>query len=239
MSKNIKKINELIDSSLNIIQGDEDNNQGDIRSKETSDQKALRTRQRRNPLGGYGMGGSYGYYFGENKENSEEKIIDEDKDEKSKNTYGLKKEDVDKLVKRISENLLTQKTNENDIEEKPTLDKIPSFDSLKEHHPIVARDLQLLLTALKERGVDRVSDAIILDQIIGAINVSDLPANFRKMLVNKLNGFKTPEGNVVEESENKTTERFDEEIQSVIENYKRMGLSKVSIRSVLSKYLNG
>lgn len=77
-----KKIDELVDDSLNIIDKDDKGSTSIIKSKQTTDQNALRTRQRRDPLAGYNAGGSYGYYFGESEEiGSKEDTILIDKNE--------------------------------------------------------------------------------------------------------------------------------------------------------------
>lgn len=202
---NKKRIDELVDDTLNIIGKNTDSSTtNDVKSKETTDQKVLRTRIRRNPFGGYGLGGSYGYFFGETEVlgNEDKKVINEKtkKVEEIKNKQQLK-ESVEEKTKKIVEDLFSKKSDEYDIEDKSEVKEIPSFESLQEHHPIVARQLGLLIKSIKERGVDTISDAIIINDIIDSIEISNIPHNLRIVLINKLKGIS--KSNVVSETKNK------------------------------------
>lgn len=159
-----KKIDELVDDSLNIIDGDEKGSTSIIKSKETTDQNAIRTRQRRDPLAGYNTGGAYGYYFGEGEEDRVK-------------------------AKKIVEDLLSKASDSYDVQNTNRLKEIPSLESLEKHHPIVGRNTRILVNSIKSReGVDSISDAIILNELISLIDVESIPYDLKKILIRKLQG---------------------------------------------------
>lgn len=174
-----KKIDELVDDSLNIIDGDEKGSTSIIKSKETTDQNAIRTRQRRDPLAGYNTGGAYGYYFGEGEE------------DKAK-------------AKKIVEDLLSKASDSYDVQDTNRLKEIPSLESLEKHHPIVGRNTRILVNSIKSReGVDSISDAIILNELISLIDVESIPYDLKKILIRKLQGGGS--SNIVNESINRVS----------------------------------
>ena len=93
----------------------------------------------------------------------------------------LEEYELVEAIERIKNTLTEELHNTNTSEQ-----GIPDINTLKEHYPIIGRNLEILSESIKNRGIDEISGAIILNTIANIINIQQLPENYKEILRNKL-----------------------------------------------------
>lgn len=93
----------------------------------------------------------------------------------------LEETELVEAIKRIK-NTLNEELHDTDSSEQG----IPDISTLKEHYPIIGRNVEILIESIKNRGIDEISGAVVLNTIIDSIDLSRIPQNYKQILINKL-----------------------------------------------------
>lgn len=155
-----ESISEIIDSSLNIIGGDDEaTSLIDVTSNSTTDSHIDAVTQqngkdRFNSVQGVGVTALANVVL---------------------------ETEIDDSVNNVK-NEIIKKISENDVNSNK---EIPSLESLINNYPIVGRNLEVLIDSIKRREVDSISDSIILNELISNIDIENLPDNYKNIIKNK------------------------------------------------------
>lgn len=169
-----KSIEELVDSTLNLIRGDnKDHVNSNVRAAKTMDNTINATTQ---PYSWNKKLGSGAEYF------SDASFSISEKDDKLKKNKSLSENKVLDMV----EELLKKRSDFRDIDTPTT---IPEFDEFKEKHPIVAKDITILTDEIKDKK-EEIGEygATILSSIMDSFDVDQISPKVKKILINKLKG---------------------------------------------------
>lgn len=92
-------------------------------------------------------------------------------------------------MKSMIEDIVTKKFKDDDVLEKDFgYSEIPNVADLKNEYqkPIIARKTKYLGDMMEREGVGGEEIAIVLNYLLSKINVEEIPAHYKKILINKL-----------------------------------------------------